>query len=157
MGCCESIFCVKHVMSFTLDDIILPLAIVVIIDQKIREPERRSLERRAMGLAELFDISPLPTPERIREWFDREESELRRKLGGPMKNTVVLRALSKFKTDRDVEAVYDAMVSVSVSDEEYVRSESEIIKSAAAIWGFEQPPLKVVKPKAEQKADGEDA
>jgi len=60
-----------------------------------------------------------------------------------MKNTVVLRALSAFTEDRDVEAIYDAMVSISVSDKEYVVEESELIKSAAAIWGFERPPLKV--------------
>jgi hypothetical protein len=62
-----------------------------------------------------------------------------------------LRALSRFKDDRDVEAVYDAMVSISVSDAEYVRSESDLMKSAAAIWGFERPPLKVDKPSADEE------
>jgi len=56
-----------------------------------------------------------------------------------------LRAVSRFKKQRDAEAVYDAMVSISVSDKEYVKAESELIKSAAVIWGFARPPLKVDK------------
>jgi len=84
----------------------------------------------------------LEEPE-ILKWFKSQEPDLVTKLKGPRRNTLVLRALSRFKKDRDVEAVYDAMVSISVSDQEYVVSESELIKSAAAIWGFPRPPIKV--------------
>jgi len=43
-----------------------------------------------------------------------------------------------------VENIFDAMVSISISDEEYRREESELIKSAASIWGYRRPPIKVV-------------
>jgi len=134
-------------MAFTHDDILLPLAIAVIIDKKVRTPELRSFTRQATGLIEMFELEPM-TGENIRVWFRAHVEELEDKLNSPRKNTLVLRALSKFSEDRDVEAVYDAMVSISVSDKEYVKSESELIKSAAAIWGFARPPLKVDKVKA---------
>jgi len=129
-------------MSFTHEDILLPLAITVIIDQKVRAPEMQSFTVRANALIELFDLPPMSEAE-INDWFEKEEPELNEKLSGKMRNTLVLRALSKFKEDRDVENVYDAMISISVSDQEYVKHESDLIKSAAAIWGFERPPLKV--------------
>lgn len=129
-------------MGFTHDDILLPLAITVIIDKKIRSPEMAAFARQAKGLIEMFDLSPMDDKS-IKDWFDREEPEIERKLNSPMRNTLVLRALSRFKDDRDVENIFDAMVSISVSDKEYVRSESDLIKSAAAIWGFDRPPLKI--------------
>ena len=131
-------------MSFDHDDILLPLAITVIIDQKVRTPELRSFTRQAIGLIEMFGLDEM-SGDALRKWFRAHKGELEEKLNSPRKNTLVLRALSKFKDDRDVEAVYDAMVSISVSDKEYVKQESELIKSAAAIWGFERPPLKVDK------------
>ncbi len=129
-------------MSFTHDDILLPLAITVIIDDKVRKPEMSSFRLQAEGLFELFSLPPLSDAE-IVTWFENHSTELEEKLKGPRRNTLVLRALSKFKEDRDVEAVYDAMVSISVSDKEYVKSESELIKSAGSIWGFPRPPIKV--------------
>jgi hypothetical protein len=42
-----------------------------------------------------------------------------------------------------MENIYDAMVAISVSDNEFVVDESELIKSAATIWGFSRPPIKV--------------
>lgn len=131
-------------MSFTHDDILLPLAITVIIDNKVRKPEMSSFSQQATGLFELFSLEPLADA-KISAWFKSHSEDLEKKLKGPRRNTLVLRALSRFTEDRDVEAVYDAMVSVSVSDKEYVKAESELIKSAGAIWGFPRPPIKVVR------------
>lgn len=131
-------------MEYTHDDVLLPLAITVIIDKKVRKPEMSSFTHQAKGLFELFSLKPL-SDEEIIAWFKSQAEELESKLKSPRKNTLVLRALSRFKKDRDVEAVYDAMVSISVSDKEYVKAESELIKSAGAIWGFPRPPLKVDK------------
>ena len=128
--------------GYTHDDILLPLAITVIIDKKVKKPEILSLSRQAQGLFELFDLPRLEANE-IDAWFKSREADLEAKLKSPRKNTLVLRALSRFKEDRDVEAVYDAMVSISVSDKEFVVAESELIKSAASIWGFPRPPVKV--------------
>ena len=128
--------------DYTHDDVLLPLAITVIIDKKVRQPEINSLATQARGLMELFMIEPMSDDE-ILVWFKAHEAELEEKLKGPRRNTLVLRALSRFKEDRDVEAAYDAMVSISISDNEYVKAESELIKSAGAIWGFPRPPLKV--------------
>jgi len=129
-------------MSFSHDDILLPLAITVIIDNKVRKPEMTSFARQADGLFELFSLEGLSEDEILR-WFKTNSPELEKKLKGPRRNTLVLRALSRFTEDRDVEAIYDAMVSISVSDKEYVRAESELIKSAGSIWGFPRPPIKV--------------
>ena len=128
--------------NYTHDEVLLPLAITVIIDDKVRQPEINSLARQAKGLMDLFSLDPMSDDE-ILGWFRSHETELEKKLKSPRRNTLVLRALSRFKEDRDVEAVYDAMVSISVSDKEYVKSESELIKSAGAIWGFPRPPIKV--------------
>ncbi|MEP4051484.1 MAG: hypothetical protein ABJN22_04490 [Litorimonas sp.] len=128
--------------AYNHDDVLLPLAITVIIDKKVRKPEMSSFSIQAKGLFDLFSLDPLTDAE-IENWFDTHSEELETKLNSPRRNTLVLRALSRFKQDRDVEAVYDAMVSISVSDDEYVKSESELIKSAASIWGFARPPIKV--------------
>ena len=128
--------------DYTHDDVLLPLAITVIIDNKVRKPEMNSLHIQAQGLMELFSL-PVLSEKKIIDWFKAHSAELETKLKGPRKNTLVLRALSRFTEQRDVEAVYDAMVSISVSDKEYVKSESELIKSAGAIWGFPRPPIKV--------------
>jgi len=127
---------------FTHDDILLPLALTVIIDKKVKKPEMDSLMRQASGLFDLFDLPQLSEKD-VSAWFKKNAKELEAKLKSPRRNTLVLRALSRFKDDRDVEAVYDAMVSISVSDNEYVVAESELIKSAASIWGFPRPPIKI--------------
>lgn len=129
-------------MDFTHDDILLPLAITVIIDNKVRKPEMQSFLYQAKGLFELFSL-PALDDKALHAWFKTHEAELEDKLKGKRKNTLVLRALSRFKRDQDVEAIYDAMVSISVSDKEYVVAESELIKSAGVIWGFPRPPIKV--------------
>jgi len=128
--------------GFTHGDILLPLAITIFIDQKVKRPEMQSFMVQAQGLFDLFNLPPL-TDTDILAWFKAHEEELETKLNSRRKNTLVLRALSRFKDDRDVEAIYDAMVSISVSDNEYVVAESELIKSAASIWGFSRPPIKV--------------
>jgi hypothetical protein len=128
--------------KYTHDDVLLPLAITVIIDKKVRKPEMNSFGHQAKGLFELFSLEQLSDDE-IGDWFKSHSKEIETKLNSERRNTLVLRALSRFKDDRDVEAVYDAMVSISVSDKEYVKSESELIKSAASIWGFPRPPIKV--------------
>lgn len=128
--------------KYTYDDVLLPLAITVIIDKKVRKPEMNSFGHQAKGLFELFSLDLLSDDE-ILAWFKAHSDELETKLNSARRNTLVLRALSRFKDDRDVEAVYDAMVSISVSDKEYVKSESELIKSAASIWGFPRPPIKI--------------
>lgn len=129
-------------MNYTHEDILLPLAITVIIDRKVRSPEMQSLITQAKGLFDLLGLDPMGD-DAISAWFKSHAKELEAKLKSERRNTLVLRALSRFKENRDVEAVYDAMVSISVSDKEYVVSESELIKSAAVIWGFPRPPIKV--------------
>ena len=128
--------------NFTHDDILLPLAITVIIDNKVKKPEMDSFMRQAKGLFDLFELPQLAEAE-VTAWFKSHAAELEAKLKTARKNTLVLRALSRFTEDRDVEAIYDAMVSISVSDKEYVVAESELIKSAGAIFGFPRPPIKV--------------
>ena len=60
------------------------------------------------------------------------------------KNTFVLKSLILFKNhDAMVEAMYDAMLAISISDQEYHEQESELIKSAASLWGYVRPPFKV--------------
>jgi hypothetical protein len=76
-------------------------------------------------------------------WFDTHKEKLSEDLQGKRRNTTVLRALSKFQDDMAVENLYEAMVAISVSDKEFVREESDLIKSAGAIWGFPKPPIKI--------------
>lgn len=130
--------------KYTHDEVLLPLALTVIIDDKVRKPEMSSFIRQAEGLFDLFELPPM-SENQLRGWFKRSAEELEDKLKGARRNTIVLRAVSRFQNQRDAEAVYDAMVSISVSDKEYVKVESELIKSAAVIWGFRRPPLKVDK------------
>lgn len=130
--------------DITLDDILTPLAITVIIDQKVRDPEMNAYIEQGIGLAELFGFKDLNSDD-LRGWYESHAAELRDKLSGKRRNTLVLRALTRFKEDIQIENVYDAMVAISVSDKEFHVEESELIRSAASIWGFERPPLKVDK------------
>lgn len=126
----------------TLDDILTPLAITVIIDEKIRDPEMKAYIEQGMGLAELFGFEDVE-PDYIRSWYDTHASELEQKLSGKRRNTFVLRILTRFKEDMHIENVYDAMMAISISDKEFHLDESELIRSAASIWGFDRPPIKV--------------
>ncbi len=128
---------------FSHDDILTPLAVTVIIDTHIRDPELNEFCSQAEHLINLFSLPTLSNKD-LRKWFNDNLEGIRGKLNGPRKNTFILRALTRFTDDLHVENLYDAMVSISVSDQEYRREESELIKSAASIWGYRRPPIKVV-------------
>jgi len=127
---------------FTHDDILTPLALTVIIDHKVRDPELHEFCRQATGLLELFEMDEMSN-DQLMSWYRDHHEELDEKLSGKRKNTLVLRALTRFKDQVHIENLYDAMLAISISDKEYVEEESELIKSAASIWGFSRPPFKV--------------
>lgn len=129
---------------FSYEDILTPLALTVIIDNKVRDPEMSSFCVQAAGLIELFELDPM-TDDALLDWYTRHEDGLRAALTGKRKNTMILRALTRFKEDSQVEAIYDAMLAISISDKEYHAQESDLIKSAASIWGFSRPPFKVIR------------
>jgi len=128
---------------FTHDDILMPLALTVMIDNKIKDPELREFRLQAAALFTLFEVDQMSEDDLV-EWFSAKEAELKSTLSGRRKNTEILRSLTRFSDDAHVEAMYDAMVTISVADKEYHREESDLVKSAASIWGFQRPPLKVV-------------
>jgi len=128
---------------FTHDDILLPLALTVMIDNKIKDPELREFRMQGNALFALFGLEA-KTEDELVIWFNDQEKKLSETLKGRRKNTIILRALTRFSDDAHVEAMYDAMVTISVADQEFRREESELIKSAASIWGFQRPPLKVI-------------
>jgi len=128
---------------FTHDEIMMPLALTVMIDHKIKDPELREFRAQSMALFNLFGLEP-KTEDELVVWFNDKEIELKDTLHGRRKNTEILRSLTRFSDDAHVEAMYDAMVTISVADKEFRREESELIKSAATIWGFQRPPLKVI-------------
>jgi len=127
---------------FTHDDILMPLAITVIIDTKVRDTEIAEFCRQAQGLIELFDLAPMSIAD-LQKWFSAHRDHVAEKLGGLRRNTLVLRALSKFKDDVHMENIYDAMVQISICDQEYRPEESDLVKSAAVLWGYDRPPLKI--------------
>ena len=129
---------------FNYDDILTPLALTVIIDHKVREPEMAAFSEQANGLLELFEIEPMSI-EALLDWYAANEDKLRVALSGKRKNTIILRALTRFKEDWQVEALYEAMLAISISDKEYHKDESDLIRSAASIWGFSRPPFKVIR------------
>lgn len=129
---------------FTHTDILTPLALTVIIDRKVRDPEMTEFCRQAAALIELFELTPMTEAELV-EWYKTHHDDLEEKLSGKRRNTVVLRALTRFTDDVHIENIYEAMLAISISDKEYVKEESELVKSAASIWGFTRPPFKVSK------------
>lgn len=129
-------------IDYTHSDILTPLAITVIIDNKIRDPEMTEFISQAKELFEIFNV-PVLSVDQITAWFKDNEGLISDKLKGPRKNTTILIALSKFKEDVHVENIYDAMIAISICDKEYKVEESELIKSAAKIWGYNRPPIKV--------------
>ncbi len=129
---------------FSYDDILTPLALTVIIDYKVRQPELMCFTLQAKGLLELFELIPLPEEELL-DWYAANEDSIRKAVSGKRKNTIILRALTRFKEDWQVEALYEAMLAISISDKEYHAEESDLIKSAASIWGFSRPPFKVIR------------
>ena len=131
---------------FTHDDISTPLALTVMIDNKVKYPELQAFRIQAEGLIDLFELEPMDEPA-LEKWYKSHEAEIGEKLSTKRKNTIILRALTRFKEDAHVEAVYEAMLAISISDKEYHATESELIKSAAAIWGFSRPPFKIMREK----------
>ncbi len=129
---------------FTHDDILTPLAITVIIDTKVRDPEIEAFVLQALALIELFEIDPM-NPTELKKWFAANRDKISDTLNGPRRNTMVLRALSKFKDEVHMENMYDAMVQISLSDDEYRAEESDLVKSAASLWGYNRPPIKVMR------------
>lgn len=129
-------------IDYTHSDILTPLAITVIIDNKIRDPEMTEFISQAKELFEIFNV-PVLSDDQVTAWFKDNEGLISDKLKGPRKNTTILIALSKFKEDVHVENFYDAMIAISICDKEYKVEESELIKSAAKIWGYNRPPIKV--------------
>ncbi len=129
-------------MPHSVDDILMPLAITVVIDHKVKNLEKTAFFEQAQGLLELFDMPAMDEVTLI-EWFNSHAPELEDKLSGKRKNTLILKALSRFKEDIEVENIYDAMVAISICDKEFVVDESDLIKSAAVLWGFSRPPIKV--------------
>ena len=127
---------------YTHTDILTPLALTVIIDHKVRDPEMTEFCRQAAGLIELFELEHMSEAE-ILSWYKNHHDELDEKLSGKRKNTLVLRALTRFTDQMHIENLYEAMLAISISDKEYVKEESELIRSAASIWGFSRPPFKV--------------
>ena len=130
--------------DFTHEDVLTPLAITVIIDTKVKETEIAEFCSQAHHLLELFELESMSTKD-LRAWIDTHKEAFENKLNSPRKNTFVLRVLTRFKEDLHVENMYDAMVSISISDQEYRKEESELIQSAASIWGYERPPIKIVR------------
>ena len=129
-------------MAHDLDTVLKPLAIAVIIDHQVKPVEKTTFVERAQGLLEFFELD-VPGANALLAWFEDAREPLEDQLWNKGGNTLVLRALAAFTEDADCEAVYDAMVAISVSDREYVTEESRLIKSAAAIYGYPLPPIKV--------------
>lgn len=133
---------------FTTDEILTPLALTVIIDNKVRDPEMSEFIVQAEGLLDALDDFDSMATQDILDWFHTHEATLDEKLKGRGKNTFVLKSLTRFQGhDALIEAMYDAMLAISISDKEYHADESELIKSAASLWGYVRPPFKVVKNK----------
>ena len=129
-------------MDHTLDAILQPLAIAVIIDHKVKSVEETAFAVQAAGLLEFFGHD-IPSRADLLAWFEAQRETLEDQLWDKGGNTLVLRALAEFKDDAACEAVFDAMVAISLADRKYVTEESRLIKSAAAIYGYPLPPLKV--------------
>lgn len=130
--------------DYTHTHILMPLAITVIIDNKIRDPEMAEFCSQANELFPLFGLDLMATDE-ILKWFSENEKTIGEKLQGKRRNTTILIALTRFKEDLHVENLYEAMISISICDKEYKREESELIQSAASIWGYNRPPIKVIE------------
>ncbi len=130
---------------YTTDEILTPLALTVIIDNKVRDPEMMEFIKQAVGLFDaLDDVEPLLAKD-IHTWFAKNEQELIEHVRSRRKNTYILKILTRFVGNQAlIEAMYDAMLAISISDKEYHLDESDLVKSAAALWGYVRPPFKVI-------------
>lgn len=118
------------------------LAITVVIDSRVHKIELTEFEKQAEGLSELFDAGD-PIKADYIQWYNDNFAEIKDKLDGRSRNTVILKAITTIEDPAVREALYDAMLAVSISDEDYHRKESDFVRSAAAIWGYMRPPFKV--------------
>mgnify|MGYP001795998598 CR=1 FL=1 len=130
--------------THSVDDILMPLAIAVVIDHKIRSVEQTAFTELSNGLLEFFG-HPIQPAEDILGWFDERKDALEDQLWDRGGNTLVLKAITRFSDSAHREAIYDALVTIAIADGEYVTEESRLIKSAAMIYGFERPPLKITR------------
>lgn len=129
---------------FSVDDILMPLAIAIIIDHKVRDVEQAVFIELANGLLDLFGKAEM-APADITAWFNNHKTALEDQLWEKGGNTLVLRALARFREQKHCEAIYDALVTISIADNEYVPEESRLIKSAASLYGFQRPPIKITR------------
>ncbi len=134
--------------TYNIDDILTPLALTVIIDNKVRDPELSEFVVQAEGILELLNHDApqesAMTSRDIFDWYHAHEPELVARIKAKRKNTYILTILARFKDDdMAVEAMYDAMLAISISDKEYHEHESDLVKSAASLWGYQRPPFKV--------------
>lgn len=127
----------------TNDDILTPLAIAVVIDRVVKAPELSEFVKQSQALQGLFDL-PVMTETDLKDWFEAHAPILREKLESKRRNTLILRVLTQFSEDVYVENLYDAIVQISICDQEYRREESDFVKSAATLWGYDRPPLKII-------------
>jgi len=131
--------------TYSINDILKPLALTVIIDNKVRDPELSEFIVQAEGILELLGYGGVMDAQDILAWFHKNEKILVGRMKDARKNTYILTALTLFKDDdMAVEAMYDAMLAISISDKEYHVDESDLVKSAASLWGYERPPFKVI-------------
>ncbi len=131
--------------TYSINDILKPLALTVIIDNKVRDPELSEFVIQADGILELLGYGDAMAAQDILAWFYEHEKTLVGRIKDARKNTYVLTALTRFKDDDiAVEAMYDAMLAISISDKEYHVDESDLVKSAASLWGYQRPPFKTV-------------
>lgn len=127
--------------SAEFEDVLNVLAISVIVDDKIRDKEIQEFSRQAIGLSEICDV--IFSQEQAKAWFDINKPVILDAMAGKGRNTVILKALTRVKDEVLRENVYDSMIAISISDKEYHRDESDLVRSAASIWGYARPPLKV--------------
>ncbi len=133
---------------FTIDEILTPLALTVIIDNKIRDPEMSEFVIQAEGMIDALDDFDTMPAKSVLAWFNAHEEGLVDKLKGRSKNTFILKSLTRFQgNDALIEAMYDAMLAISISDKEYHADESDLIKTASSLWGYVRPPFKVIDSK----------
>ena len=123
------------------NDVLHVLAISVIIDEKIRDTEMSEFSRQAVGLAEICNADFGYAD--AEKWFNANKPLILEKMAGRGRNTVILKALTRITDEVLRENIYDSMIAISISDKEYHREESDLIRSAASIWGYSRPPLKI--------------
>jgi len=121
------------------------LAITVIIDGRVREAELAAFVEHAQGMSPLCGQTDV-TKEWLQDWYDKNKKGIMNEMDGRGKNTTILKAFATVKDDAIRESLFDAIIHIAVSDKEYHESESDLVRSAAAIWGFVRPPIKVFRP-----------